>query len=373
MKKHDRYRWRKLILAGVTLTGCIANAWGAGPTLSTRQFFYVGGKYVGPPGKEAMADQMYVEVLRPQRVTQRYPMIFIHGGSELATNWMSTTYGRTGWADYFLGQGYVVYLVDGPARGRSAWHDSANGPIGMRSFVPAEASGASENDPRAKKHTQLEEGEKAARKGDSVFDNFYAGLVPQLDSFVEIQTLTQADGSALLDKIGPALVVTHSQSGQMGWLLAEKRPKAIKGIIAIEPNGPPFDQGASFEGNTRAWGITDLPLTFSPPVSKASELAPIREASPDRPDLTRCWKQPEPPRTLSNLIGIPILIVTSETSPHAAYDHCTSKFLTQAGVKNTHIRLEELGIHGNSHHMMLEKNNLEIAAVIQKWISENVK
>jgi pimeloyl-ACP methyl ester carboxylesterase len=373
MNQRDHYWSRKLALCSVALTGCFVSAFGAGPTLSTRQFFYVGGKYVGAPGKEVMVDQMYVEVLRPQRVTQKYPMLFIHGGSELATNWMSTTYGRTGWADYFLAQGYVVYLVDGPARGRSAWHDSVDGPIRMRSFVPNESAQAADDDPRAKKHTQLEEGEKAARKGDPVYDNFYAGLVPQLDSFVEIQKLTQAAGSALLDKIGPAILLTHSQSGQMGWLLAEKRPKAVKAIVAIEPNGPPFDQGASFEGNTRSWGITDLPLTFSPPASKASDLAPVQEAAPDRPDLARCWKQPDPPRQLPNLMGIPILIVTSESSPHAAYDHCTAKFLTQAGVKNTHIRLEELGIHGNSHHMMLEKNNLDIAAVLQQWISKTVK
>jgi pimeloyl-ACP methyl ester carboxylesterase len=371
MKKRNPCGWSKLSLWSATLAVSIMSAFAEGPTLSTRQFFYVGGKYIGPAGKEMMADQMYVEVLRPQRVTQKYPILFIHGGSELATNWMSTTYGRTGWADYFLAQGYAVYLVDGPARGRSAWHDSVNGPIGMRSFVSRE--GDETSDPRAKKHMQFEEGEKAAHKGDPVFDNFYAGLVPQLDSFVEIQTLTQADCSALVDKIGPTIVVTHSQSGQMGWLLAEKRPKAIKGIVAIEPNGPPFDQGTSFEGNTRSWGITDLPLTFTPPVSKASELAPIQEATPDRPDLARCWKQPDPPRQLPNLMGIPIVIVTSESSPHGAYDHCTSKFLTQAGVRNAHIRLEELGIHGNSHHMMLEKNNLQIAAVIQKWLSENIK
>jgi hypothetical protein len=32
------------------------------------------------------------------------------------------------------------------------------------------------------------------------------------------------------------------------------------------------------------------------------------------------------------------------------------------------IRLGELGIHGNGHAMMLEKNNAEVAAVITDWI-----
>jgi hypothetical protein len=67
------------------------------------------------------------------------------------------------------------------------------------------------------------------------------------------------------------------------------------------------------------------------------------------------------------------LLVTSEASSNAVYDHCTSKFLTQAGVKNTHMRLENERIHGNGHFMMLEKNNLEVAALLEKWIARNVK
>jgi len=53
--------------------------------------------------------------------------------------------------------------------------------------------------------------------------------------------------------------------------------------------------------------------------------------------------------------------------------HCTAKYLTQAGVQNTRMRLEELGIHGNGHMVMLEKNNLEVAALLQKWLEGHVK
>ena len=44
---------------------------------------------------------------------------------------------------------------------------------------------------------------------------------------------------ALLDKIGPAIVLTHSQSGAYGWLIADARPKLVKALVSIEPNGPP--------------------------------------------------------------------------------------------------------------------------------------
>src|SRR5580700_11049326 len=94
-------------------------------TPATHEFFYVGGGYKG----DLMAGQMYVEVLRPARVTRKYPLVFIHGASQTATNWIETPDGRPGWADYFLGLGYLVYLVGQPARGRSAWHPSINGPL----------------------------------------------------------------------------------------------------------------------------------------------------------------------------------------------------------------------------------------------------
>jgi hypothetical protein len=57
----------------------------------------------------------------------------------------------------------------------------------------------------------------------------------------------------------------------------------------------------------------------------------------------------------------------------SAYEHCMSKFLTQAGVENTFMRLEEYGVHGNGHMMMLEKNSLEVAALLEKWLSDHVK
>lgn len=73
------------------------------------------------------------------------------------------------------------------------------------------------------------------------------------------------------------------------------------------------------------------------------------------------------------LQGIPIVILVTEASYHASYDHCTSKYLTQAGVEHTFIRLEDAGIHGNGHMLMLEKDNLEIAQVILNWLGEHVE
>jgi pimeloyl-ACP methyl ester carboxylesterase len=359
------------VLAAIAL---LSSGLNAQRTPSTREFFYVGGHYAG----DVMAGQMYVEALHPARVTRKYPLVFFHGLSQTATNWMGTPDGRPGWADYFLAQGFLVYLVDQPARGRSAWHPSVNGPLQIlsapdleRRFTASEIGGFW---PQAKKHTQWPgDGPMKGRRGDPIFDAFYATQVESLASNAETQTLVRAAGSALLDKIGPAILVTHSQAGPFGWLLADSRPNAVKGILAIEPAGPPFENAVTNREKNRPWGIADIPLTYDPPAKTANDLMAVLEAKADAPDLTPCWKQPDPPRRLPNLRAIPILIVTTESSYHAVYDHCTAKYLTQAGVRNTFMRLEDQGIHGNGHMVMIEKNSTGVAVILQKWISANIK
>ena len=105
-----------------------------------------------------------------------------------------------------------------------------------------------------------------------------------------------------------------------------------------------------------------MPLTYDPPLKRGEKLKFVRQDEPDAPELVRCWLQQEPARQLVKLASVPILILIAEASYHAAYDHCTAAYLTQAGVANTMIRLEDIGIRGNGHMMMLEKNSDEIAA-----------
>ncbi len=68
--------------------------------------------------------------------------------------------------------------------------------------------------------------------------------------------------------------------------------------------------------------------------------------------------------------GIPSVIIAAEASYHQLYDHCTAKYLTQAGMKTEWLPLQKVGIHGNGHMVMIEKNNLAIAKVIDDWAKE---
>ena len=110
-----------------------------------------------------------------------------------------------------------------------------------------------------------------------------------------------------------------------------------------------------------------MPISYDPPLSGDAKLEFVHQEKADKPDLVRCWLQKEPARKLPNVAKVPTLIVSSEASYHASYDHCTAAYLTQAGVKNTFLRLADVGIHGNDHMMMLEKNNMAIARVMAEW------
>ena len=350
--------------------------------IAEQGYFFVGGRYTTSADGQIMTGQMHVQYQVPQDRKHPYPVVMWHGGGQTGTNFLGTPDGRKGWSQFFLEQGYAVYVVDQPARGRSGFFTGVYGETRRpttgamsRRFTAPE----NHNEyPQAKLHTQWP---GKGVPGDPVFDQFFASQVEDILDVTVIERLNREAGVALLDKIGPALLLTHSQSGPFGWGVADARPKLVKGIIAVEPNGPPFYDNTPigppdwFKDGPfmRAWGITRLPLTYSPAAASPKDLNMTREAAPGGPGLVRCWLQGAPARQLPNLQGIPILIVVSEASYHAPYDYCTSRYLAQAGVKHDFVSLPEAGIRGNGHMMMLEKNNLEIATLLEGWVRKNVK
>ncbi|MGB6797705.1 MAG: hypothetical protein WBE48_14380, partial [Xanthobacteraceae bacterium] len=94
---------------------------------------------------------------------------------------------------------------------------------------------------------------------------------------------------------------------------------------------------------------------YDPPVKDPSEISVVRDDKPDGANMLACWMQKEPARQLVNLKNIPSVIVTSEASYHML------------------MQLADKGIHGNGHMVMIEKNNLQIAKVIDDWVVKNVK
>lgn len=92
-------------------------------------------------------------------------------------------------------------------------------------------------------------------------------------------------------------------------------------------------------------GITNLPITYDPPISDPGEL--IQETVASKVvNLSACIQQQEPAKKLVNLMKIPVLVMTSEASYHAVYEYCTVAYMRQAGVCVEWLNLPEVGIHG---------------------------
>ncbi|KAH7161814.1 Alpha/beta hydrolase family-domain-containing protein [Dactylonectria macrodidyma] len=349
----------------------------AGEASHVRTFFYVGGAYVDDgSGGHIFRDQMYVEKLVPARgATQKNPVVFIHGQGQTGTNFLNKPDGSRGWASRFIAQGYEVYIVDQTFRGRSAWQPSygATKPSTYSAEIIQQRFTAVKDYnlwAQASLHTQWP---GTGVMGDDYFDAFYSSNIQFINNATYQQTTMQNAGAALLDKIGkPVILVGHSQGGLMPILIADARPALTKALILLEPTGPPFREAVFSTKAGRAWGLTDVALTYSPAVSDpATDLVQATyEARGD--DFVECVLQAESPtpRKLVNLASKPILLVTSEASYHMPYDYCTVRFLKQAGCsKAQHLELGEVGIHGNGHMFFMEKNSDKIQSVLQRWIS----
>jgi len=289
-------------------------------------------------------------------------------------NFLNKPDGGRGWASLFIMQGFEVYLVEQTSRGRSAWRPGPEAP-GLATFSAEmiEQRFTAPQDyklwPQAVNHTQWP---GTGRMGDPVFDAFYSSNVQLVNNDTYSQTTVQAAGAALLDRIGsPTILIAHSQAGPMAILIADARPNLTEAIILLEPGGPPF-RGAVFNNaSVRPWGLTEIPLSYSPPVSDPTIdlVKEVIPASSDNHDGCIFQATSPTPRQLSNLAPKPILVVTAEASYHSVYDHCTVSFLRQAGCTRTdHLELGNAGVHGNGHMMFMEKNSRDIWVLLLEWI-----
>lgn len=326
--------------------------------------FHVPGTYVNDMDGTRMVGQIYVERIRlpPVDGSKRPKLVLLHGGGLTGCSFGTTPDGRRGWREHFAARGLDVFVVDQATRGRAGHHVERQpiGPSRTVEWVQAQYTACAEFKawPAAHKHTQWP---GTGRHGDRIFDRFFAAAVPYFTSNAITEDLAVAGVGKLLDQIGPATILTHSQGGPVGWRLADARPALVESVVAVEPSGPPGTGGCPVTDS--AYGGT--PILFTYGVSEGrlaySEEPTCRGHDPG--DTQAC-----PPPRLVNLAGKHVLVVTGEASYHSQYDHLTVSFLQQAGVVAEHLKLESHGLSGNAHMMMCELNNLAIADEILSWL-----
>jgi len=358
------------------------------PTFSTdnlarKGVFYAGGQYALEGDRRVMRGAMYTEVYVPRQIRQPYPVILWHANGQTGVQWLQTPDGRPGWAYRLLDEGYVVYVVDYPARGRSPYvplpgadgKTPLDGNLNIRTALDLERIWTNTRErgdfPLKMNHTQWP---GAGKVGDPIFD-FY--MKSQVQFAGATGALTPPAGVALLDMINtPVIMFTHSQGGGFGFEISEQRPNLVPLMVALEPGGPQFgnvDTAKVTAGprNPNSWGLTNARYEYDPPAASPADLKVRLEEKGERPDEAPCWMQEEPARKLARWRNIRVLMASANATYHRVYDGCIPKFLKQAGVQVEYYRMEDVGLRGNSHVMMLEKNSDDIIKWIVAWLKRS--
>jgi pimeloyl-ACP methyl ester carboxylesterase len=265
--------------------------------------------------------------------------------------------GAAGWAHYYVQAGYRVYLVDRPGHGRSPYHPDALGPIGAQPTYEMLA-GDVHRAAVATQHRWPGSGEI----GDPLLDQLLASQNAMPQDWAFQQSLWASRGALLLDKIGPAIIQTHSAGGAFGWLAADQRPDLVKAIVVFEGAAAPLSAMSP-------WGVTAAPLAYDPPIEKPADLTAVDVPASDGDAPYRL--QAEPARKLKNLQHIPMLYLTADNSGRTGGPGITA-YLRQAGAPAEHLNLRERGILGNGHFAMLESNNEQVFEVIRGWIESKL-
>ena len=314
---------RTILLVPFFLLGC------AQAPLALRDMgsFHVGGREVtisGKPVKEVqftpggvpakvdlngtyLVESMYVQYFLPARPRGAVPLLMWHGGGLTGVTYETTPDGRDGWLNWFVRQGWDVYNSDAVERGRAGW---AMYPEIFKSeplFLP-------KDEPFGRFRM------KGSQFPVDSYDNFVRQVVPR---WTTTDDAIIAAYTALVDKVCPCVILFHSQAGQFGFKVAQARPDKVRALIAVEPAGQGDPKLAD-----RLKGIPTL-FVYGDGIEQDARWPTIRRNGVAFGDAIR-----------------------------------------NTGGKVDVVDLPKAGIRGNSHMLMMDRNNLEVAALIQHWLEQ---
>lgn len=286
---------------------------------------------------KVLVDQMYVQFQTPPKPTHT-PIVFMHGGLLSSKQWETTPDGRTGWYEYFTRQGFPTYLAEQTGRARSGFNGTIFNQVRSGEVAPAEQ-------PRVYLGTSnmawkqfrfgLNMGEPWPDQQfplDHV-DEFYKQVIPdmietQVPSLLaellspETKNPSVDNFANLADELGGAILVGHSQSAGFPTQAVLKGKRSIKGIIQLE---------------------------------------------------TGCFANLTDDQ-VKMLAEVPILVMVGDHFGQQPDPSCVKEMeqIKVAGGDMTFVSLPDVGMTGNSHMFMQDKNNLDVADFIITWISEHV-
>jgi pimeloyl-ACP methyl ester carboxylesterase len=345
----ERGAWTVLLttlalIAGVPATPSTLRAQEP-PALAIKEFgsFHIGGRIAeiaGKPVKEValtpggapavidpnghyQVEQMYVQHFTPADERGVVPVLFWHGGGLTGVTWETTPDGRPGWLHDFLRRGWKVYNSDAVERGRSSWPPSdifKGDPVFLTIGNPFErfrigdGPGSWSNDPAKRR---AHPGSQFPMEG---YENFTKQIVPRWTTTDEAILNAYRE---LVDRVCPCVLVFHSQGGQFGFKVAQEKPEKIKALVAVEP------ATVGYIGREAALKNIPVLMIFG-----------------DYVEIDPRWKRM---RGTAGRFGDAI---------------------SQAGGHVEILDLPKLGMSGNSHMLMMDRNSSQISAVVDKWLAD---
>lgn len=327
---------RRFLLALAFLAGCNQSP------IALREMgsFHIGGREValsGKPVKEVvltpggvparidpngtyLVEAMYVQYFLPSNRRGAIPLLLWHGGGLTGVTYETKPDGGEGWLTWFLKQGWDVYNSDAVERGRAGWAMYPEIFTTEPVFLPTD-------NPWERFRIGPGPGSYAARQANpgtqfpvEHYEEFVKQNVPRWTSN---DAATMAAYIALVDRVCPCVIVFHSQAGQFGFKVAQDRPEKVKALVAVEPSAV-----GDVEQAARLAGIPTLML-YGDFIEQDARWSAIRRTGIGFADAV-------------NKIGGNVEV----------------------------IDLPKIGITGNSHMIMMDKNSSVVAAYIQTWLAK---
>lgn len=275
---------------------------------------------IDPNGKY-LVESMYVQYFLPAKRRGSVPLLMWHGGGLTGVTYETKPDGGEGWLTWFLKRGWDIYNSDAVERGRSGWAMYPD-------IFKTEPVFSTVAESWERFRIGPGQGSYAARKTNAGtqfptehYENFLMQNVPRWTS---TDDPTIAAYTALVDRVCPCVILFHSQAGQFGYKVAQARPEKVRALIAVEPAG-------------------------SGDVQQAAKLAaiPVLVLYGDFIEQDARW-----PTIRRNGIAF-------------------ADAVNKAGGKIEVVDLPKIGIKGNSHMIMMDKNSSEVAAYIQTWLEKH--
>lgn len=316
--------------------------------LKARGSFFVGGEQVEKtsieigslgPADQITVNQMYVEYMVPDGAI-KVPVVMVHGATLTGKTYDTTPDGRMGWYEYFVRNGHPSYVVDQVGRGRSGFDSSVFNNARAQKISPDEQPALLRLGDRFGAWTNFRIGPEPEHSfPDTKFpveaaDEFSKQGVPDLLGTSRAANPNWKALSTLARQLDGAVLLTHSQSGPYPLESAIIDARGIRAIVMVEPGTCNATVHADEEIAILA--KTPILILFGDYLSSDTRLP-----GPS-------WKD--------------------------RFDDC-EVFKRRVDAAGGDVRLlttVEAGVRGNSHMLMMDRNNLQIADLILSWIDAKV-